>query len=138
MRKLSAGLVCLCGLLHAQDPVGILEGHVTDPSAAAVSAAQVSVVNSQTGFRQQVVTSRQGEFRFSNLPVGNYSLSVSAEGFAHFSAASVRVDVGRVVNYPVALQIAARPEFARARIAVILPDSGERYVSLPWFAPSGN
>jgi cysteine synthase len=34
-----------------------------------------------------------------------------------------------------ALQIAARPEFARARIAVILPDSGERYVSLPWFGP---
>ncbi|HEX3801659.1 MAG TPA: cysteine synthase A [Solirubrobacteraceae bacterium] len=37
-----------------------------------------------------------------------------------------------------ALQVAARPEFARARIATILPDSGERYVSLPWFAPSGN
>jgi cysteine synthase A len=34
-----------------------------------------------------------------------------------------------------ALQVAARPEFARARIAVILPDSGERYVSLPWFGP---
>jgi cysteine synthase len=34
-----------------------------------------------------------------------------------------------------ALRIAARPEFARARIAVILPDSGERYVSLPWFGP---
>jgi cysteine synthase A len=37
-----------------------------------------------------------------------------------------------------ALQVAARPEFARARIAVILPDSGERYVSLPWFGPSGS
>jgi len=34
-----------------------------------------------------------------------------------------------------AIQLAARPEFARARIAVILPDSGERYVSLPWFGP---
>ncbi|MCL2418750.1 MAG: cysteine synthase A [Conexibacteraceae bacterium] len=34
------------------------------------------------------------------------------------------------------LKLAARPEFARARIAVILPDSGERYVSLPWFAPT--
>jgi cysteine synthase len=34
-----------------------------------------------------------------------------------------------------ALAIAKRPEFARARIAVIVPDSGERYVSLPWFAP---
>jgi cysteine synthase A len=34
-----------------------------------------------------------------------------------------------------ALQIAARPEHAGARIATILPDSGERYVSLPWFGP---
>lgn len=34
-----------------------------------------------------------------------------------------------------ALQIAARPEFASARIATVLPDSGERYVSLPWFGP---
>jgi cysteine synthase A len=34
-----------------------------------------------------------------------------------------------------ALQIAARPEARGARIAVVLPDSGERYVSTPFFAP---
>src|SRR3954453_10288537 len=34
-----------------------------------------------------------------------------------------------------ALQIAAREEAAGQRIAVILPDSGERYVSTPFFAP---
>jgi cysteine synthase len=34
-----------------------------------------------------------------------------------------------------ALQIAARPEARGARIATILPDSGERYVSTPFFAP---
>jgi cysteine synthase len=34
-----------------------------------------------------------------------------------------------------ALTVAARPEHADARIVVILPDSGERYISLPWFAP---
>jgi cysteine synthase A len=34
-----------------------------------------------------------------------------------------------------ALQIAARPEAKGKRIAVVLPDSGERYVSLPFFAP---
>jgi cysteine synthase len=33
------------------------------------------------------------------------------------------------------LQIASRPEFRSARIATILPDSGERYVSTPFFAP---
>jgi cysteine synthase len=34
-----------------------------------------------------------------------------------------------------ALQIGARPEARGARIATILPDSGERYVSTPFFAP---
>jgi len=34
-----------------------------------------------------------------------------------------------------ALEIAARPESRAARIATILPDSGERYVSTPFFAP---
>jgi cysteine synthase len=34
-----------------------------------------------------------------------------------------------------ALLLARRPEFARARIVTILPDSGERYVSTPFFAP---
>jgi cysteine synthase A len=34
-----------------------------------------------------------------------------------------------------AKQIAARPEAKGKRIAVVLPDSGERYVSTPFFAP---
>ena len=34
-----------------------------------------------------------------------------------------------------ALQVAAREETRGARIAVVLPDSGERYVSTPFFAP---
>jgi cysteine synthase len=34
-----------------------------------------------------------------------------------------------------AMEVAQRPESAGARIAVVLPDSGERYVSLPFFTP---
>jgi len=34
-----------------------------------------------------------------------------------------------------ALELAAREEFAGRRIVVILPDSGERYMSTPFFAP---
>ena len=36
-----------------------------------------------------------------------------------------------------ALQVAARPESQGKRIVVVLPDSGERYVSAPFFAPPG-
>jgi cysteine synthase A len=34
-----------------------------------------------------------------------------------------------------ALQVASRPDSAGARIAFVMPDSGERYVSQPFFAP---
>jgi len=107
MRTLALLTVCLCGVIQAQDPIGILEGQVADPSSAVVSGAQVAAQNVQTGLRQTAVTSRQGTFRFSNLPVGEYSLSVAAPNFAPFSASPIRIDVGRVVNYPVQLEIAS-------------------------------
>jgi cysteine synthase len=38
-------------------------------------------------------------------------------------------------NVRAALEVAARPELAGKRVVTIVPDSGERYVSLPFFAP---
>jgi cysteine synthase A len=35
-----------------------------------------------------------------------------------------------------AVQVGSRPENAGKRVVVVVPDSGERYVSLPFFAPS--
>jgi cysteine synthase A len=35
-----------------------------------------------------------------------------------------------------AIQLGRRPEWTGKRIVVVMPDSGERYVSLPFFAPS--
>jgi cysteine synthase A len=34
-----------------------------------------------------------------------------------------------------AIQVARRPEMRGKRVVLIIPDSGERYVSTPWFAP---
>src|SRR5829696_3077805 len=38
-------------------------------------------------------------------------------------------------NIRAALEVAARPEMAGKRVVTIVPDSGERYMSLPFFAP---
>ena len=35
-----------------------------------------------------------------------------------------------------ALELARRPESRGQRIVVVLPDSGERYITAPFFAPS--
>jgi len=57
---------------------------------------------------------------------------------AHLAAAreGVLVGISGGAALWAALQVAARPESQGKRIAVILPDSGERYISLPFFAPS--
>ena len=108
MKKFSTAflLVCSCALVRAQAPIGTLEGQVTDPAAGLVSNAEVSVHNTQTGLARLVHSSHQGSFHFSDLPIGTYRLDVKAQGFAPYSASSVRIDIGQVVSWPVQLQIA--------------------------------
>ena len=98
--------ICLCTLVQAQAPIGTLEGQITDPASALVSNAEVSVHNAQTGLSRTVLSSRQGAFHFSDLPIGAYLLEVKAQGFAPYSVSSIRIDIGQVVSWPVQLQIA--------------------------------
>jgi len=46
----------------------------------------------------------------------------------------VGISAGAAIH--AALEVAGREEMAGKRIVVIVPDSGERYMSLPFFAPS--
>src|SRR5580658_7523037 len=98
MRKFALLYVCLCALVRAQAPIGTLEGQITDPAAALVSNAEVSVHNAQTGLTRTVHSSHQGSFHFSDLPIGVYLLEVNAQGFAPYSASSIRLDIGQVVT----------------------------------------
>lgn len=93
-----------------QDPTGVVEGEVSDPSGARVPQAAVTVTNLATGFSANQQTSGNGRFRFSYLPVGNYKLAVAASGFAVLEKTDLHVDVNRVVNLPLAVAVAGRLE----------------------------
>lgn len=98
-----------CGSLgFAQDPTGIVEGQIVDPSGAAVPDAALAITNMATGLTANQHTSGAGNFRFSYLPVGNYTLRVSAKGFAPLNTTSIHVDVNRTVNLPLQLTLAAQ------------------------------
>jgi cysteine synthase A len=67
------------------------------------------------------------------IPIGDDEAVIVARQLAAREGLLAGISAGAAVAG--ALQLAERPEFAGARIATILPDSGERYVSLPWFGP---
>ena len=56
-------------------------GTVTDSSGATVPGAQVTVTNTGTNLTRTAQTNSQGEYRLEFLPVGDYSVAISATGF---------------------------------------------------------
>jgi hypothetical protein len=95
---------CLWVNGQAQEPIGALEGQITDASNSAVSGAAVTARNAQTGLARKVLSSARGSFHISNLPAGEYAIEVTANGFAPFSVNSVRVNIGQAVLYNVRLE----------------------------------
>ena len=67
------------------------------------------------------------------IPVNDEDAIETARELARREGVLAGISAGAAVW--AALEVARRPEFEGARIASILPDSGERYVSTPFFAP---
>ncbi|MBI3695493.1 MAG: TonB-dependent receptor [Acidobacteria bacterium] len=94
---LGAGLLWSASLA-AQSNVasGELHGSVTDPSGTAVPGAKVTVKSDITGLIRTDTTDLSGEYRFLQLPPGDYDVQIEKEGFRTGIAKSVRVTVGQV------------------------------------------
>jgi cysteine synthase A len=67
------------------------------------------------------------------IPVDDEDAIITARRLASTEGVLAGISAGAAVW--AALELAARPELKGARIVTILPDSGERYVSTPFFAP---
>ncbi len=59
-----------------------LVGTVIDASGGAVNNADVVATNEATGVKLSTKTEASGQYRFNNLPIGLYDVTVTASGFA--------------------------------------------------------
>ena len=86
-----ACIACAVLLAAAQaEEVGSLAGTVVDQSGAGVSGVQLRL-REIVGDRAQAQSGGRGEFRFSNLAPGIYSIEATASGFDSASAGPIRV-----------------------------------------------
>jgi len=105
-----AVLVALPAAVFGQTFRGGISGTVTDQSGAVVPGAQITAVESATNTTSKTVSSSAGEFAFSNLPLGSYTITVTASGFKGEKVDKVPVTAGATYALPLKLAVASAGE----------------------------
>jgi Carboxypeptidase regulatory-like domain/TonB dependent receptor len=111
MKKCSWWLLCVFSLmisantLFAQANSGDLTGTVFDTSGAAIPNAAVVALDDSTGVRTTAQSNAGGVYRFTNLPVGRYTLTASAAGFSTDTLKNVDVTLNNTITANLTLSI---------------------------------
>jgi hypothetical protein len=83
---LMAVIVALTGSIPggAQTVTGTISGTVVDVSGGAVAGATVSIINERTKSARNVTTNESGDFVFTAVQPGNYTIKIEQRGFSIF------------------------------------------------------
>src|SRR5919109_3498789 len=98
-------LLLVSATASAQTVQGVITGTVTDPSGAVVPNARVTITNIGTGITQTTTTSTTGLYRFSLVPPGDYTASVTAAQFAEYKVGGIHVDASGTVPLNIKLEL---------------------------------
>jgi hypothetical protein len=89
---------------------GSISGTVKDPSGAVVSNAQVAVTNADTGVTRSGAANSAGAYVVAGLPVGRYSISITAGGFKPYRKTNVALDVNDALLVDAVLEVGQHAE----------------------------
>jgi hypothetical protein len=90
---------------------GRIAGAVKDATGAVIPDSQVVLVNTETGVKQTAMTGSDGVFTFAAVPVGQYELDVTVDGFNPYrQSANLKIDVNTALTIDVGLKVADSSE----------------------------
>jgi hypothetical protein len=81
-----------------------------DKSGAVVAGATLKLVNTAQQTTYQAVSDKQGLYSFPNLPVGQYDLITTANGFSPQRKEDLRVDTDSAVRVDISLEIGTQTD----------------------------
>ncbi len=96
--------------LSAQYGTGTILGSVTDPSGAPISGLKVTVKNLDTNETRDFMTDSAGDYRFTALPVGQYSISAAAASFKTATVESAALQVNTQLRVDIIMQLGSVAE----------------------------
>jgi hypothetical protein len=131
---LAAGALLIVGTLTpsrlaAQEITATILGTVTDSSGAVIPDATVSVTNLSTKAERRTTTTTAGVFFFTSLPIGDYKLRVTKEGFKQYERTSIHLDVNQKLSFDVALEVGATTQAITVTGEIALVETSTGMVS---------
>ena len=96
--------------LLAQTFRGTILGTVTDEQGAVLPGATVVVRNVDTGLERKTQTSSDGSYAVPELPIGNYTVTISETGFQRSITTDVKVDIASQKRVDAALRTGTASE----------------------------
>ena len=95
---------------HAQSPLnGSLAGKLTDLHSRPLEGATVVLRNRSTGTETRTITTKNGAYRFSSLPPGDYSLEAGTAQLGHGFVQGIVVASGHEAHVQAALELDRQP-----------------------------
>ena len=104
MIRIPALLLIALFNIRAQAPVGAINGVVTDPSGAVISAAHVNVTSKERAIHRDLTTNGEGVFSAPSLLSGEYEVKVEAPGFKT-AVRSATVEAGASTTANISLEV---------------------------------
>src|SRR6266403_5221106 len=89
----------------AQETTGGLQGSIKDPSGALIPHAKVVVTASSLVGSKELETDANGYYRFTNLPPGTYTITVTAKGFKTVKRDGLVLEVGHLPLIDLTLEL---------------------------------
>ena len=107
------GLMALAaanGSLWAQSIYGSIRGLVTDPSQGVVAGAKVTLINEGTSAERAALTNTTGEYAFSQVIPGAYTVSVEAQGFRKIDRKGIVLETQNQLTVDLQLEVGSAAE----------------------------
>src|SRR5579872_2844193 len=103
-------LLTLSSLVAAQERAQ-LWGIINDSSSSAVTGANITAVNEDTGFRRTVESRQDGSYEIVSVKPGVYKMTVRKDGFRTIVQFGVKLDVAQSGRVDFTLQDCATSSF---------------------------
>jgi uncharacterized surface anchored protein len=87
-----------------------VSGAIQDSSGAVLPGVDVVLVAEGTKLERRAVTNETGQYTFPNVPVGDYRLNATLDGFKPIARTGVRVNAGVNIRVDMALEIGGLSE----------------------------